>query len=427
MSKTSQSPHARFVAYDWETHISGPGTWLSSLLPELQARGIQCSVDVLYWDQPGPLEEKLRASGVECSSQKIKGNAAERVWGILNRASAVPVDVFVPNLVVPAFHAARWLRGCGIPTVGVLHSDDEFYAAILEVFAAGRQVDAVSHLVAVSRALEKKALASRCYHTSVSRIPYGVFSHPERQRADADSGLQVVYVGRLAEKQKRISDVTRAMLRIVSEVPCASAKLIGDGPEINVVRSILAASPHANRVDVVGRLDSSAVRGAIASADIILLLSDYEGLPIALLEGMSCGLVPVVSEMCSGVPELVCDGVNGLIVRDRSDAVVAAIRRLHADRDLLRDLSAVARRTIDENFTHDVCADQWASLIRGLAAAVGPGRREFRIPRSLDLPPVHPALACEDPRSSEPRMWGRLLSRAASAFSLVPGLKKFRI
>jgi glycosyltransferase involved in cell wall biosynthesis len=411
---TDNSTHVRFAAYDWKTHISGPGTWLGELLPALQIRGLRCSVDLLFWDEPGPLQEVLCDADIPMTSTRIQGTAMDRIRGILERASVESVDVFVPNLCVPAFHAARWFRNAGIPTVGVLHSDDDFYAGLLDVFARGRKADAVSHLVAVSQALEEKANAARRFDTAISRIPYGVTDRLATFRKTERLGLSVVYVGRVAEQQKRIVDVTHALLRIAAEVPHSTAKIIGDGPDMQVVKSILQQADSAKSVELTGRLDSEAVWGSMSAADVILLLSDYEGLPIALLEGMCCGLVPIVSRMHSGIPELIRHGVNGLIVEDRSDAVVAAIQRLNQDRTLLQQLSAAARETILRNYSHTACADAWASLILALAANSRGNQRSLRIPRSFDLPPVHHALAGEDPRPTAVSPWNSLLNTGRS-------------
>jgi colanic acid/amylovoran biosynthesis glycosyltransferase len=389
--------HARFVAYDWRSHISGPGTWLSGLLPALQSRGLRCSVDVLYWDEPGPLEGSLRDAGIQLTSNPINGTASERVRGILERAAKDPVDVFVPNLAVPAFHAARWVRRSGIPTVGVLHSDDSFYGGLLDVFVAGRKCDAVSCIVAVSETLEQRATVAVRSETEVIRIPYGVSSPPTQERTKEGSGLTIAYVGRLAEQQKRISLVAKAMLRIVSEIPGCTAKIIGDGPDVGIVQSILQTTPDGAQVQLTGRLDSKEVLEALVSSHILLLLSDYEGLPIALLEGMSCGAVPVVSDMRSGIPELVRHGVNGLIVADRANAVVNAVQQLNLDRTLLTRLSIAARKTILDGYTHELCASQWESLIRRLAQ-LKRDNKELLLPRCFDLPQQHPALATEDPR-----------------------------
>jgi colanic acid/amylovoran biosynthesis glycosyltransferase len=407
---TNNSPHVRFAAYDWKTHISGPGTWLGELLPALQVRGLRCSVDLLFWDEPGPLQEVLCNADIPMTSTRIQGTAIDRIRGILERASAKPVDVFVPNLCVPAFHAARWFRKVGIPTVGILHSDDDFYAGLLDVFAKGRKTDAVSHFVVVSQALEEKANAARRFDTAISRIPYGVSDRLTASRKTDRSGLSVVYVGRVAEQQKRIVDVTRALIRIVSEVPQCTAKIIGDGPDMQVVKSILQQSNLAGSIELTGRLDSAGVWDSMVTADVILLLSDYEGLPIALLEGMCCGLVPVVSRMHSGIPELIRHSVNGLIVEDRSDTVVAAIQRLNQDRTLLRQLSTAARETILRHYSHTACADAWASLIRALAANRRGNHRSLRVPRSFDLPPVHNALAGEDPRPAAVSGWNSLIN-----------------
>ena len=84
---------------------------------------------------------------------------------------------------------------------------------------------------------------------------------------------------------------------------------------------------------------------------VFLLPSFYEGLPMSLLEGMSFGEVPVVTDVGS-MGEVVSDGVNGLIVRVKdSDSIADAIAKMCADRNLLRELSNRAQMTITDNFS----------------------------------------------------------------------------
>jgi hypothetical protein len=72
------------------------------------------------------------------------------VQWILDRVVEDPPDVFVPNLMVPAFYAGRWVRQAGIPTVGVLHSDDCFHRGIVSEFVCGSNAYRLSALVCVS-------------------------------------------------------------------------------------------------------------------------------------------------------------------------------------------------------------------------------------------------------------------------------------
>ena len=115
---------------------------------------------------------------------------------------------------------------------------------------------------------------------------------------------------------------------------------------------------------------------------------------------MSHGLVPVVSPMRSGISELVRDQENGIVVGDRSDAVVAAIRGLLSEPAKTVRLSGSARQTVLQNYSFSVSASRWESLLKRLS---GTASTQVTVPPALAdlmLPPVHPALAAEDRRQS---------------------------
>ncbi|MGH3343408.1 MAG: glycosyltransferase [Carbonactinosporaceae bacterium] len=89
---------------------------------------------------------------------------------------------------------------------------------------------------------------------------------------------------------------------------------------------------------------------------------DRDGIPNVLLEAMSCG-VPVVTTPVSGIPELIEDGTNGLLVpQEDPDALARAVELLHADRDLARRLGCAGRATVLERFDGDLLARRLATL-----------------------------------------------------------------
>jgi glycosyltransferase involved in cell wall biosynthesis len=100
----------------------------------------------------------------------------------------------------------------------------------------------------------------------------------------------------------------------------------------------------------------------------ILEDGDRDGIPNVLVEAMACGL-PVVTTNVSGIPELVCDGVNGLLVPpDNPQAVAEALLRVHCDRALASRLEQNAAATVRERFDGDALAQRLASLFREVVA-----------------------------------------------------------
>jgi glycosyltransferase involved in cell wall biosynthesis len=311
---------------------------------------------------------------------------------------------------VAGYFAARWVREAGIPTVGILHSDDTFYRGLQDEFVFGRQPYRVSALVGVSRELEKQVIERKPESTEIYRIPYGV-SVPQLKAQRVPGRLRLAYVGRLAEEQKRISDLTRALCRVTRQVPDTEAVLYGDGPDRSNVEHILTTEGKGLPVRLAGRVDSDEMQSRLLDCDVLVLLSDYEGLPIAVLEAMACGVVPVCLRMRSGIPELVQHGVTGLVVDDREESFSNAIRRLQSEPDLLEKLSKAARHKIEVEYSDQACVRRWAELFHKLHAEGRDRKREIRVPGKLCLPPINPALASEDPRSSGPSRTMRLYRR----------------
>ncbi len=386
-----------FCAYDEPNSVGGPMVWLERLLPALRESGIESRCLFLtHHGDSGPCLEKLRANGFACEQVRCHPSSADRVRWILEQIRQQPPDVFVANLVVAAYFAGRWIRAAGIPTLGVLHSDDAFYRGIQDEFVFGAKRFRVSAVACVSAELTRQVNARNPQDVLVRHIPYGVpVSGVRGQRLPGP--LRLVYVGRLVEKQKRISDVTRALCRVTSKVDGTEARLYGDGPDREAVQTILAGQHVTVPVRLMGRVEPDAMYATLQQSHVMVLLSDYEGLPIALLEAMACGVVPVCLKMRSGIPELVEDGVTGLVVDNREAAFDHAIFRLQTEPGLWERLSNAAREHIESRYGHAVSVHKWTELLHHLNGQTQPKSRKL-MPAKLQLPHQHPALIAADPR-----------------------------
>jgi glycosyltransferase involved in cell wall biosynthesis len=129
-------------------------------------------------------------------------------------------------------------------------------------------------------------------------------------------------------------------------------------------------------VRYLGSLTNAETIDCLADHDVFVLPTRVEGLPVALLEAMGAGVVPVVSDIDSGVPDIVTAEATGLLPQVGDVTGFAdAIARLDGDRPLLERLSAAGRRTVEERFdVRDRVADyqalyaRYAELYRPLAA-----------------------------------------------------------
>ena len=385
-----------FCSYDDELGMGGPNVWLRRLLPQLQQCGVQ--VNVLFVapkNRSLPTVSALQADGVACTlidRHYTEGQVREILTHL---ASDIP-DVFVPNLVLPAYYAARWVRIANIPTVAILHSDDPYYHAVIENFVCSESPYRVSTVVCVSHFLEQLVDEIGCRGISKQWLPYGA-PVPDVFAAEPASCLRLVYAGRLVEEQKQVSLVTRALCKAVRAVPKTEAVIYGDGIARSSVEAIVRAEGKDFPVTMRGHVDSQQIQQELLSCHVFVLLSDYEGLPIALMEAMACGVVPICLRMRSGIPELVEDGVTGLLVDDRNDDFIRAVKRLKEEPGLWKRLSIACRAKIQNEYSDQVCAARWATFLQQLSSTAE-ATEALLIPAKVDLPLQHPHLATHENR-----------------------------
>ena len=399
-----------FCAYDRPKYVNGPNVWLVRLARELVARGHSVRVLLQRTGGPGPLSQALAELDVEVSSVARPRFTEDRVRWILERVAESPPDVFVPNLSVAGYYAGRWVREAGIPSVGVLHSDDAFHWALVDEFVRGSEPFRLSAMVCVSKYIEERLDQLSPGDVRVERIPYGV-PVPGASAAWSDGRFRLAYVGRLVQPQKRVRDVVDSMCRAAREIPGVEGIIIGSGPEHRAIRRGLRASGSVP-VRLAGLLEGDQVQQALLSCQGFVLLSDFEGLPVALLEAMACGVVPICLRTRSGIEELVINGESGLVVEDRGDHFVAAVRSLATDPELWRRLSQGARDRVCGETSVERTTQRWLALGAELVAASGP-RGRIEVPMAPELPPVRVGLDREDVRRQP--LWRLALARGRRA------------
>ncbi len=405
-----------FCTREYDDLSGGQNTWLSRFVPELKRRGIKSRVlcFTLSAEKELPTVRSLRTAGIECaiSSDKEKRYTEQRIQWILEQVAANPTDVFVANMVIPAaYYAGRYLREAGIPVVGICHVGTEhfLYPGLLNQFVFGRTDYQVSALVCISKYQRQDVLRRYPKRIWVRHIPCGV-SIPIRSAKRPNGPLRLAYVGRLAEEAKRISEVTHALCRAVREVPDTEAFIYGDGEERAVVERIIRDEGEGLPIHLIGFVENNQIQKHLLNCHVVVLLSDWEGLPVSVMEGMACGLVPIgFRHAHGGMPELIEDGVTGILVDDRGDSFVAAVRRLRQDRALWLRLSRAARARAGTEYSEKTCAARWQELLSDLANS-SVSRKPIRIPKTFNFPPVHPALAVLDERAPRPHQ--QLLRKA---------------
>jgi glycosyltransferase involved in cell wall biosynthesis len=166
-----------------------------------------------------------------------------------------------------------------------------------------------------------------------------------------------VFVGRLT-RQKALNVAIEA----IAGVPAAKLVVVGDGPERDELERLAVASEGASRVRFVGLRTRDETLRIVAGAEAGLLSSDWENLPHSAVEALSVG-VPVVSTAVGGVPEVVADGENGLLVPPGDPEVLAAAIRRILEEPGLRDRLAAAAKPSVEALSSDIVYGKLEALL----------------------------------------------------------------
>ncbi|OYU44493.1 MAG: hypothetical protein CFE44_12635, partial [Burkholderiales bacterium PBB4] len=296
----------------------------------------------------------------------------------IEQLSEFPTGLFIANNVPAALYAALNVRPFGVRSAMMIHSDDPYYYKLIDGFVLGPARSAVDLVVPVSAFLEGKLISALSGRVELVRIHYGA-PHSCTKTEWVGGDLHLIYVGRFSLFQKRVDEVARALCAACDQIPGVRASMVGDGADRWIVEDILRGTPGGGKVALIGSLPSSEVPAFLQSGHVIVLLSDFEGIPIALMEGMAAGLVPVVTPIRSGIPELVFDGETGFIVTDREASFVAAIRRIRQDPAMWQRLSSASQRHFENGFSPEVVVEAWMRQI-------GESPARFTPPDSLDLP-----------------------------------------
>jgi glycosyltransferase involved in cell wall biosynthesis len=163
------------------------------------------------------------------------------------------------------------------------------------------------------------------------------------------------------DEWKGLDVLIRSMALLREEDETVRLVLAGDGPQRAELEELTAALGLREQVQFIGNQSRPSVARLLNECTLFVLPSRYESFGIAIVEALACGK-PVVATAVDGIPEIIEDGTNGILV-EPDDAVVlaSAIRRVLRDADLRERLGQAGRirvkdwflwQHMGENYTH---------------------------------------------------------------------------
>jgi len=377
-----------FVAYG-PNQINGPNIWLQRMLPVLAKKGfIPHVIFLMNSDTPCQVVKILQDQDIKCTLLQRQKYTEQNIIQLLKILKDDPPDVFVPNLSVPAYFAARWTEDAGIPSVGIIRSDDNFHHELIDSFADVNSDFCLSGIVSKSKYLGEIVDSRKPESLKTLVCPSGTLL-PEQTALAPGNELRLVYTGRLIQRQKRIFDLIKSFHSVVTNIEGITARIYGEDRERGKVIKLIEKLKLGKKLKYGGLLPFDKIYDELLHHHVFVLLSDYEGMSTSLMEAMACGLVPICTRIKSGTTEIINHNENGLLVDNREEDFFNAVQRLKTEDGLWERLSKGARRTIENGYTTEICADRWAEFLHSLIQESGE-KKEILEPElhEITLPPV---------------------------------------
>jgi glycosyltransferase involved in cell wall biosynthesis len=190
-----------------------------------------------------------------------------------------------------------------------------------------------------------------------------------------DKGLEILFLGGCDTVRKGLPELLKAIPTIVQRFPEARFRLVAVPPDL--VESILP-NDHLGRCITEAWVSGRDKTERLAGADIFVLPSHGEGMPIAILEAMAASL-PIVATDVAGIPDMIRHEQEGLLIPPGDvPALAAAINRLLGSSELRKALGDRAAERVTKEFDLPRGVENWGLLYRSILGRTHAGRSQVR-------------------------------------------------
>jgi glycosyltransferase involved in cell wall biosynthesis len=282
-------------------------------------------------------------------------------WLRLNGHSHLHVHFGGPVATVGMLTSIAW----DIPYSITIHGPEEFYS--VDKSCLRQKVKNARFVICISdhcrSQLMRLSEPAQWKKFHVVRLGVDPKLFAPRREFKSDGVLEIISVGRLVPDKGQLI-LLQAFTELLSRGHKLRLRLIGDGVDRTRLQSLIQKFNLANFVILEGALNHESTRRLLARADIFVLASFAEGLPVALMEAMAMEL-PCVSTFIAGIPELIRSEVDGLLVPASShEALADALDQLIADEDFRRTLATSGRRRVLRLYDLETNAGLLAETLR---------------------------------------------------------------
>ena len=283
------------------------------------------------------------------------------IFRLYRLLKALKVDVIQAHMYQANLFAAIAGRLAGVPVVFTTeHGRNSWKKPIHHYMEKWIISPLVNMRVAVSRNIREVRLKSGdAPEDKITVIPNCVEIFEKINKYETGKRLQIGTVGRLVPA-KDYHTLIIAFNKLIEDGLNIDLVFVGDGSERSRLESMVQDLNISNCVKFAGFQED--IPAFLDKFDIFVLSSITEGIPVAMLEAMAMG-VPIVATGIGGIPEVIQDNVNGLLVECRNPEMLAgAIKQLIDDNSLREKIGRAGREKIKCSFSREAICNQYEQL-----------------------------------------------------------------
>ena len=355
--------------------ISGVNSFTLNLMRGLQRRGHEVELLVV---RQGEAEAAELPWPTDVPVKFLEFDRTRSWWMSRWEALKDHLQAHVPAVYFPNYDFENSSVASALPNevgvVGVVHSDDpHHYEHVQRLGRYWNAVISVSSFLHEAAIRIDPALTGRAFH-----IGYGVPHDTNLAHSDArgQETLMIIFSGRFNEEQKRVSDLARIAHGLREREIPFHMTVIGNGPSEAELKKGLGPLVDEGSVDLPVPVTNDEVLKRYSNYDCFVLTSNYEGLPVALLESMGRGCIPVVTKLRSGIADVIREGDNGFTVPVGDiGAFIECFDALQKEPDLRARMSRRAFETIAERpWSIDSVVDRYDAVLNFVRENIENGR-----------------------------------------------------
>jgi len=347
-----------------EMGLAGAETMCESLCNELKAIGCDVILVSLY-DYQSAITRRLQENNIKIYFLKKKhGLDITIIFKLLSlffkeKPQCVHTHRYVMRYVIPAAFLSR------VPTrIHTVHNVAQKENTPIGIFV-NRYFYRYFNVIPVALSNQVLKTIVDVYGLSPTSIPV-IFNGIDLKKCirksdySSDNCFTILHIGRFAEaKNHRL--ILNTFRKIVSRHPNTQLKLIGAGKLLSEIKSLAKELEIEDKVCFLGQIDN--IYPILHDADIFILPSEYEGMPMTLIEAMGTG-VPIIASNVGGIPDMLTNDVDALLIKPDINDLFSAIEKLILNKEKREMLGKNALIRAQE-FSSKIMAQKYYKLYTG--------------------------------------------------------------